>query len=87
MNYADLAKKIDEAQRAADAVEQCLTVTDISTKLRLSEDKVRRLFVDEVGVIKIGLPTRKVGRGYRRRYFTLRIPLSVFERVRDRLQR
>jgi hypothetical protein len=68
-----------------DAVEQCLTVADIAGKLKLSEDATRRLFVGEPGVLRIGKPTRLVGRKYRRRYFVLRIPLSVFLRVQDRL--
>jgi hypothetical protein len=67
-------------------IEQYLSVADISPKLRLSDDKVRRLFIGEPGVLKIGEPTRRVGRTYRRRYFTLRIPVSVFERVQDRLR-
>lgn len=69
------------------AVEACLTVSNIADALQLSRDTVRRIFIDEPGVLRVGEPTRKVGRGYRRRYFTLRIPVSVFERVRDRMQK
>ena len=66
--------------------EDVLTVAEIAVLLRLSKDTTRRIFLDEPGVLKIGQPTRLVGRKYRRRYFVLRIPTSVFERVRDRLR-
>jgi AraC-like DNA-binding protein len=66
-------------------IEEYLTVADIAQKLKLSEDSVRRLFADEEGVLRIGNGTRLVGRKYRRHYFTLRIPMSVFLRVQDRL--
>jgi hypothetical protein len=67
-------------------VDAPLTVQDAGDRLGFSSDTARRMFEDEPGVIKLGLPSRKVGRKYRRRYFTIRIPLAVFERVRDRLQ-
>jgi len=66
-------------------IEPHLSVPYIAEKLDLGEDLVRRLFAEEPGVLHIGYPTRLVGRKYRRRYVTLRIPLSVFLRVRDRL--
>jgi hypothetical protein len=68
------------------SMEPSLTVREIATRLNTSTDTVRRIFAEEPGVLKIGQPRRKVGREYRRRYFVLRIPLSVFLRVRDRLQ-
>ena len=67
-------------------VDAPLTVQDAGDRLGYSSDTARRIFADEPGVIKVGLPSRKVGRKYRRRYFTLRIPVSVFERVQDRLR-
>ena len=67
-------------------IEQCLTVADIAPKLKLSTDAVRRLFQDEAGVLKIGHETRRIGKQYRRHYFSLRIPVSVFQRVEDRLR-
>jgi hypothetical protein len=70
-----------------DAVEECLTVAYIAGKLKLSDDTTRRIFEDEPGVLRIGQPTRLVGRKYRRRYFVLRVPMSVFLRVQDRLRR
>ena len=69
-----------------EVIEQCLTVGDISTKLRLSDDTVRRMFEGEAGLLKVGHETQRIAKGYRRRYFTLRIPLSVYLRVQDRLQ-
>ena len=69
-----------------DDIEQCLSPEQIAGKLGMSTDKVRRLFVDEDGVLHIGHPTLQKGRGYKRRYFTLRIPISVFLRVQDRLK-
>ena len=56
--------------------EECLTVSDVAERLKLNPDTVRRLFRDEPGVIVISCP-RKGRRAYR----TLRIPLSVYERV------
>jgi hypothetical protein len=67
--------------------DEVLTVAEIAAKLKLSEDKARRLFFDEPGVLRIGQPTRLVGRKYRRHYFVLRVPVSVFERVQDRLRK
>ena len=69
-----------------DDIEQCLSPDQIGSKLAMSTDKVRRLFVDEPGVLHIGHPTLQKGRGYKRRYFMLRIPISVFLRVQDRLK-
>jgi hypothetical protein len=75
----------DDAVEAA--LEETLTVAEIAAKWKKSEDSIRRLFFDEPGVLKFGHGTRKVGRGYKRHYFSLRIPLSVFLRVQDRLRR
>jgi hypothetical protein len=74
-----------EKQDQESLPEQCLTVGDIAERWKLSKDSIRRIFAQEDGVIKIGQPTRLVGRKYQRHYSTLRIPLSVFLRVQDRL--
>jgi hypothetical protein len=73
----------EETQR----IEPHYTVPEIAKQWKLSDDTVRNMFVDEEGVLKIGQPTRLVNRrvGYKRRYSVLRIPESVFQRVRDRL--
>jgi hypothetical protein len=67
--------------------EPTLTVRDIAQHWRKSADTIHRLFANEPGVLRFGHPTQRRGRTYKRRYFSLRIPLSVFERVRDRLER
>jgi hypothetical protein len=64
------------------------TVSDVAKQWHLADATVRRLFADEPGVLTIGAGSRLVrGRGqkYKRRYFTLRIPRSVFLRVQGRL--
>jgi hypothetical protein len=60
--------------------EQCLTVADVAERLKVKPDTVRRLFIREPGVIVIYFP-RKGKRVYR----TLRIPVSVYQRVLTRL--
>jgi len=67
-------------------IEPTLTVADIAARWQKSEDTVRRIFGHEEGVLRFGHETLRVGKGYRRRYFSLRIPISVFLRVQDRLQ-
>lgn len=63
-------------------LEKHLTVKDIAEKWNLSEVAVRRLFVNEPGVLVIG---RREESRRKRVYRTLRIPESVLSRVRDRL--
>ena len=64
------------------ADEQCLTVTEVAERLKIKSDTVRRMFMNEPGVIIIAFP-RKGRRAYR----TLRIPVSVYQRVVTRLTR
>lgn len=59
-----------------------LTVRDVSERLKVNEETVRRLFLDEPGVVVICFPRRG-----RRVYRTLRIPEAVFRRVLTRLAR
>lgn len=56
--------------------EVCLTVAEVAKRLKVDDDTVRRLFIDEPGVIVISFPRRG-----RRTYRTLRIPESVYLRV------
>ena len=56
--------------------EVCLTVADVAKRLKIDGDTVRRLFLNEPGVIVISFPRKG-----RRTYRTLRIPESVFRRV------
>lgn len=64
----------------AETADAFLTVRDVSERLKVNEDTVRRLFLDEPGVVVICFPRRG-----RRVYRTLRIPEAVFRRVLTRL--
>jgi hypothetical protein len=66
--------------RQVDVNETYLTVTEVAVRLKINEDTVRRLFLNEPGVLVICFPRRG-----RRVYRTLRIPESVFQRVLTRL--
>jgi hypothetical protein len=57
--------------------------SEIADLWRLSVEMIRRLFQNEPGVMVIQGPIRKGKRPYK----TIRIPHSVLERVRARLQR
>ena len=67
--------------------EQHYAPAEIAQKWGLSDTKVRRLFQDEPDVLRIGEPSRRLGRKLKRRYYTLRIPESVAERVYKRMFR
>jgi transcriptional regulator GlxA family with amidase domain len=56
------------------------TVEEIARNRNLSADTIRKLFVDEPGVIVISKPKR-----FKRVYRTLRIPESVERRVFARI--
>jgi transcriptional regulator GlxA family with amidase domain len=58
------------------------SVEQLAEQWNVSRDTVRRMFLDEPGVLVIARPTKK----YRRPHRTLRIPQSVAERVYRRLQ-
>ena len=60
--------------------EMYLTVAEVAGRLKVNEETVRRLFLNEPGVVVICFPRRG-----RRVYRTLRIPESVFRRVVVRL--
>ena len=62
--------------------EQCLTTAEIAERLKLNPETVRRLFLEEPGVLVISCPRRG-----RRVYRTLRIPEHVFQRVLTRLMK
>ena len=63
---------------------QHYTVAEIASLWNLSENTVRRLFEKEPDVLIFGNQKPRFGR---RRYFTLRIPEFVVERVHRRLSR
>lgn len=58
-------------------MEELYSVAEIATRLKISTDKVTRLFEGEVGVIDLGAPEQL----HKRRYRILRIPASVLNRV------
>ena len=60
-------------------------VDEIAAAWSLSADTIRRLFRDEPGVLKLGEGTRLLGRKYKRRYYIMRIPQTVLDRVWSRL--
>ena len=60
--------------------EACLTAAEIAERLKLNKETVRRMFLNEPGVIVICCPRKG-----RRVYRTLRIPEHVFHRVLTRL--
>jgi hypothetical protein len=65
-----------------DLEEGYLTVIEVAERLKLNEETVRRLFLNEPGVLVICFPRKG-----RRVYRTLRIPETVFRRVLTRLTR
>jgi len=67
------------------AFERHYTPQELSDLWNISPTKVRRMFQDEPGVLRIGEPSRRSGRSLTRRYFTLRIPSPVAERVYRKL--
>jgi hypothetical protein len=44
------------------------------------------MFEGEPGVLRLGEPSRRLGKKLKRRYFTMRIPESVAIRVYERMR-
>ena len=57
--------------------DELYSVAELATRLKISTDKVTRMFEDEPGVIDLGAPEKM----HKRRYRILRIPASVVNRV------
>jgi len=57
------------------------SVAQVAAMWNLSQDAVRKIFQNEPGVLILG----GSGSAHKRRYFTLRIPQSVVERVHRRM--
>ena len=57
--------------------ESFYTVAEAAQILKVSADKVTRMFEDEPGVVDLGSPEES----HKRRYRVLRIPYAVFARV------
>ena len=65
-----------------ETAESLLTVREVADRLKVNEETVRRLFLNEPGVVVICFPKRG-----RRVYRTLRIPEAVLRRVLSRFVR
>jgi len=63
------------------AGEQHFTPKELAHGWALSETKIRRMFAAEPGVLRIGEPSRRIGRKLKRHYHCIRIPQSTAERV------
>ena len=63
--------------------ERHYSVKELGQMWRLSSTAIRRIFRNEPGVLRFG----KQNQGHRRDYVTLRIPVSVAERVYRRCLR
>ena len=70
--------------RGGVAEERFLTVAEVAAMWGLSTVSVRRIFLQEPGVLVIGRREEQA-KAYKRVYRTLRIPESVVARVRQRL--
>ena len=57
--------------------DELYSVAELATRLKISTDKVTRMFEDEPGVIDLGAPEKM----HKRRYRILRISASVVNRV------
>ena len=68
-------------QENAVPAERHFAVTEVAEMWNLSPDKVREIFEREPGVLVIGDRNPR----HKRRYFTLRIPQTVLQRVHHRL--
>jgi hypothetical protein len=72
---------MDEHHEPNDLKDPVFTCEELAEQKKLHPTTVRRLFVNEPGVIRLG----RSGDQHRRRYFTLRIPATVAARVFRRL--
>jgi hypothetical protein len=64
--------------------EPVFTPQELSKLWKFDQSTIRRMFIDEPGVLKLGHQSRRDGK---REYITLRIPASVARRVYDRKTR
>ena len=78
----DSAAGLTEASQAAPSFERHYRPEELADLWNLSPDAVRRLFENEPGVLVYEGNGLRYGK---RRYRTLRIPVSVAERVHRRL--
>jgi hypothetical protein len=62
--------------------EEVFTSDELAKRMKLHPSTIRKIFVEEPGVFRIG----HAGGPGRGQYFSLRIPASVVERVLGRMQ-
>lgn len=67
------------------ATERHYTPIELGELWHLAPSKVRELFAEEPGVLRIGEPSRRESRKLKRSYYTMRIPESVAVRVHTKL--
>lgn len=70
--------RLGQSVHAADPHEAHYSVKDIAKKWNVDEETVRKVFIDEPGVLDLGKRDRRDGK---RNYCVLRIPESVLTRV------
>jgi hypothetical protein len=58
--------------------EELYTPRELAERWKFDESTIRRMFIDEPGVMVVGRENRRDGK---RQYVTLRIPASVAQRV------
>ena len=75
------ATKPTERNQAINLREPVFTPDELAKAKRLHPATIRKLFVDEPGVFRLG----HGGSGKRRQYYSLRIPASVAQRVFERM--
>ena len=63
-------------------LEEVFTSEELGKRLKVHPSTIRKIFVDEPGVIRLGHP----GGPGRSQYFSLRIPASVVRRVFGRMR-
>jgi hypothetical protein len=76
--------RISQAHRVSSiaALEKHYSVAELAKLWFLSESTVRRIFINEPGVLKLAHHETR----YKRRYTTLRIPERIAQNVHRRLQ-
>ena len=71
-----------KSQSNCSVEESFYTVAEVAEILKVSTDKVTRMFEDEPGVLDLGSPEKS----HKRRYRVIRIPHAVFNRVIHKLR-
>jgi hypothetical protein len=72
---------VEEELPGSPAFQRHFTVDELSELWHIDAKLVRRMFLNEPGVVKFGRPESR----YKRGYISLRIPATVVERVHNRL--